>query len=84
MKLTVKSEFRDIRNFDLIHKVGEVIDVEDSRGRFLVKLGLCECKCECDCDSEQLQEEAPKQAEGDTLFGKRGRKKVDNDDKPVS
>lgn len=42
MKVIVVKEFRDIDNFDLIHKVGDIIDVDDARGQRLVEIGLAD------------------------------------------
>lgn len=44
MKVTVKSEFRDISNFKTVHKVGDVIEVEKGRADRLISLGLVETK----------------------------------------
>ena len=42
MKVIVVKEFRDIDNFDLIHKVGDIIDVDDARGQRLVEIGVAD------------------------------------------
>jgi len=42
MKVKVLNEFRDIDNFDYIHKVGDEIEVKDDRLKRLIDLGLVE------------------------------------------
>lgn len=42
MKVIVKNEFRDISCFKVIHKVGDVLEVEKGRADRLISLGLVE------------------------------------------
>lgn len=42
MKIIVLKEFRDIDDFNLVHKVGSVIDVDGARAARLVELGLAD------------------------------------------
>lgn len=42
MKVIVLSEFRDINDFLVVHKVGDVIDVADERAAKLIELGLAD------------------------------------------
>lgn len=44
MKVIVKKEFRDVTSFKLIHKVGDVLEVEKGRADKLVSLELVETK----------------------------------------
>jgi len=40
MKVVVKKEFRDVSDFNLVHHVGEVLEVDEARANRLVSLGL--------------------------------------------
>lgn len=56
MKVIVVKEFRDIDNFDLIHKVGDIIDVDDARGQRLVEIGVADSeKAETETAAPDLQ-----------------------------
>lgn len=44
MKVIVKSEFRDISSFKMIHKVGDVLEVEKGRAERLISLGLVQAE----------------------------------------
>lgn len=60
MKVIVVKEFRDIDNFDLIHKVGDIIDVDDARGQRLVEIGVADSeKAETETAAPDLQLETP-------------------------
>ena len=52
-QLRVTTPFRDENNFFLLHEVGDVIAVNDSRAARLVEGGLCE---EC---AKEAKEEKP-------------------------
>lgn len=40
MKLKVLKEFREASDFSVLHAVGDVIEVSDERGAYLLSLGL--------------------------------------------
>lgn len=42
MRLRVVNPFRDKNNFNWLHNVGELIEVDDERGDTLISLGLAE------------------------------------------
>lgn len=59
MKVIVVKEFRDIDNFDLIHKVGDIIDVDDARGQRLVEIGVADSEKAKPTDKAETETAAP-------------------------
>lgn len=62
MKVKVLQTFRDINNFDLVHNVGDVIDVTGERAAKLIGLGLAEK------EKGKAEEKEPEKAEAPADF----------------
>ena len=56
MKVIVVKEFRDIEDFNLVHKVGDILDVDNSRAARLVEIGVADGeKVETEAKAETVQ-----------------------------
>lgn len=57
MKVIVLSEFRDLNDFSVVHKVGDILEVADDRAAKLIELGLTQTE-------KKAEAKEPKKTEG--------------------
>jgi len=41
MNVVVCTDFRDVKSFSIIHRIGEILEVSEERGERLIKNGIC-------------------------------------------